>query len=308
MQQRTPAILLVLSALTSACDDARKDNSSDATSAADTTGTGDTADSIGDEPQLESVAGSVQLTEQRTAESGVDGYPRVSLKFNAEPSPFLREVDRRGECRLLTFANSFCDPACVDGLCLDGSCVPYPAGLDVGAVTITGRETSVFEPLADSGNFYASDHYPDDLFVTGSAVTVEASGGELAPFTLATIGPAPLETPLLDQQGDLTVAPDEDYRVTWTPAEATSRVRLTLHPHGPHGFVEAAVIECDSADDGLITVDGALFAPFLTGWGGCGECPASTLVRYHRDAMTVAGKRIELVVGSQVDLYLEREP
>lgn len=314
MRSTTTAWILALSPLAACGDDAEP--KTDATIATDSsataTTTSDTSDATGEidatvDPGFEPVAGWLHLTEQRSAESGDDGYPRTLIKFYTEAPPFMAEVARIGECRLLTYENSFCDPFCEwSEVCVDGACVPFPAGVDVGTVTITGRETTVFEPIRDSDNFYSTNDYPEDLFVAGSTVTVEASGGDLQPFTLAATGPIVIESPLRTASAPL-LDEDADFIVTWTPAEPASRVRVALHPHGPHGVVENAVIECDSPDDGEVVVDKSLWPQFLVGWGGCGECPSSTLVRYHRDVTTVDGKRIELIVGSQIDFYLQRD-
>ncbi|MBL4682942.1 MAG: hypothetical protein JKY37_00010 [Nannocystaceae bacterium] len=105
--------------------------------------------------------------------SAIDGEIREALVQTA----VLTEAANEGGCRLIRSEFPFCDPPCGGGdACTEGGCVPFPARMEVGVVTITGLEAeAVMEPAADS-RYFKTD-LPHPAIVAGASIELHAEGG-----------------------------------------------------------------------------------------------------------------------------------
>jgi hypothetical protein len=231
-------------------------------------------------------------------------YARVAVRH------WQRETMRIGSCRLLELTPAFCT-ACA-GICVeDEVCEPYPEYAQAGDLTFDGLHGGpvVLQP---NGYFYASQgaKLPVDAFADDATVTVTATGEDVPAFTVNAGGVPPLVAAFTNDE--LHVADTADAVVQWTPADPTDpdlRVRLTLNANNAgHGLPYESVIECDTEDVGGLTVPAPLIAAFPTTerWEACAgsDCPLSTLTRYRKGSVDVAGTPVDLAVGSQIHLWV----
>jgi len=230
-------------------------------------------------------------------------YPR-SLAHHLDIP--CQQTQSAGNCSLWihpALLMALCDPPCnEDQECMyagtDAYCQDLPAHWDVGTVTINGLKTDV-TMTPDDLDRYATGGMQEDLFDDGDPVTAGIAGGELGPFSLSATGVAGLEvasTTVEFQRG-------QPATVSWTPADADSRVQVLLLS-GPHDPTRpTAAILCDAPDsDGSVQIDAALVDGFINNLVVVQKF--SRITRYSRDVQTPFSKEIELIVGSVVELGL----
>lgn len=239
---------------------------------------------------------------QTTTSGSGDVYgTSISAQFRRDVLEAYTEVDRAGDCVLFESDLGFCQDPC-DGFCTsDGSCVPFPEQLSVGTLAVDGLSVPVAIDPA-TGNYYS---YSDATLsaTPGATVTASAPGEDLAAFEVAATVPAPLRIPGL---GDLELAAGSDLVIEWTPEDAGARVRLNLRSDtAGHGMYAPALILCDVADTGSLTVPQSLIDPFTdpANWG-CGDCIPSWIERYGHGSAGAGDDRVDLLVSSRVSLYL----
>ena len=175
------------------------------------------------------------------------------------PTAIVEESIAAGGCRLLTRENPFCDPPCAAGeACTNaGTCIPYPARLDTGTVTLAGLEVGVvMEPRADKR--YFETVLPHPVFSPDTAVSLSSSGGEVGPLELSGRGFTPLELTV-----DTWVAnAGEALIVTWEPedgGEASFYLTINVDQHG----ISPATLECEGPDSGSFEVPPAIIDALL---------------------------------------------
>ncbi len=239
-------------------------------------------------------------TDIRISQRSIDGASidtGVSAVWweSAPPDPY-DVVSRSGPCVLTEADQSGCDGLC-DGVCIDGTCQPFPASRSAGRLTVSGGgEPIEIDPVDGLYSFYQAS----PRFAAGDEVSVAAAGDEVAAFEVAASAVADLVAPGID---DLELVPAEDFTVSWEPADPGSWVRLRLDSD-QHGQFSPTVIECAVADGaGTITVPGSMIERFWSSPGSCGECPVQLLVRYRRGSATAGGEPVVLEFGSAVSFY-----
>ncbi|MBL8620928.1 MAG: hypothetical protein JNK64_06475 [Myxococcales bacterium] len=220
--------------------------------------------------------------------------------------PILDTMTTDGDCRLLIPAYPFCTTSCGTGVCVaDETCMPYPTSQDVGTIHVTGVHTAAGASELDLTHIVGSNGahsyqqgattlaYPG--FAEGDPITAAISGGTFTPpFTMSSTGIAPLVVtsapPTIDRNTPVTV--------TWTPpaSGATSRilVKVEISHHG--GF--RGQVECDTADDGSLTLGGPLLTQLLD-LGVAGFPTIETERKVVSSGLTTAG-RVELTVSSAI--------
>ena len=230
-------------------------------------------------------------------------YPRSLVHHLDIP---CQQTQSAGDCSLwihpaLLFA--LCDPPCNgDQECMyegtNAYCQDLPAHWDVGTVTIQGLKTDVIM-TPDDLDCYTAAGLPEDLFDDGDPVTASVEGGELGPFSLSAAGVADLEV----DSTTVELQRGQPATVSWTPADADSRVQVLLLS-GPHDPTRpTAAILCDVPDsDGSVQIDAALVDGFINNLVVVQKF--SRITRYSRDVQTPFEKEIELFVGSVVELGL----
>jgi len=255
------------------------------------------------------IRGSVQLLELALdGPGGPNAYASVSAQFfDGERSNYHALVDDDGTCQRWTFTPTFCDPACDQGFCNDGVCIPYPTLVGSGALTITG----LTEPLelAPKGDiYYAPAALPTNLFADDATIAATLAGDAdgLPALALSTRGTPPLALTISD--GKIAMPNGTPHTLRWTPAsnDPSARVHVTINANNlGHGSPYLGIIECDVSDGaGQVTIPAAMIDAFpaTEAWEACAgsDCPFSHATRYHRDQAAVDGGAVELVVGNRV--------
>jgi len=233
-------------------------------------------------------------------------YSAVSgeVRDGVVPSAVLQNVLEQGDCRLLRADNPFCDPPCDwDETCdFDGTCIPYPSNLDVGTVTVTGlnKEVVMEPPGGGLPASYFDTQMPHPGFDPGATIQLDASGNDIAGFTLYGEGCEPLE--IADEAW--VVASGQPLEVSWTPAQGDQvrvLLRFNIDQHGTTP-VEAW---CEVEDTGTTSVPAdvidALVAYGVTGF------PSAHVYRRSVDSVQVEVGCVEFEVYSHETAELQVE-
>jgi hypothetical protein len=208
-------------------------------------------------------------------------------------------VESAGGCDLLTPKVPYCSTPCASGqVCVeDGKCGSYPTSQNVGTVTVTGMGAD-FTMAAGPSNTYQPDTsvtlaYPP--CAEGSAMTIAAIGGTLAPFTLNGTCIAPLDLPA----GTYALATGSPLALTWTAPGATSTSRIRVHLDISHHGGSKGKIECDVQDTGSLSIPASLVTK-LVGLGVAGY-PTITVSRAFWSEATIAAGRVALTITAPVE-------
>jgi hypothetical protein len=208
-----------------------------------------------------------------------------------------------GDCQLLIPRAPFCPSSCGgSAVCVeDGVCQPYPTACSVGTVhvkgvkTVSGETELTIDPIANAYQPKAAVKLPFPAFAEGDRIRVQASGGDLEPFTLEVRGIAPLAL----SAEEFHLASDQPMAVTWTPAEEgdTSRIQLKLdisHHGGSKGM-----IVCDVEDRGELQLGAALDTALIDlGFAGF---PTLILSRVAATSASLHAGRVDLTIESKVE-------
>lgn len=242
-----------------------------------------------------------------TADSEAEpGYTSVFGKVYDGPTPLgvVYEVAASdGDCRLVVPRVPNCLTACGGGaLCVEeDTCQSYPTAHPLGTVTVSGIVTSdgarTF-PLAMVANNYqpaAAIDLPLPAFSQGDPITVSATGGDFAPFTLTSTGIDALEL----TSDDIALAADSDLPLTWVAASPSSAdviaVKLDISHHGG----TKGIIECETDDDGALAISASLVGKLLD--LGVAGLPTIIVTRRATGSVTIEPGRVDLVVASVVE-------
>ncbi|MDJ0761817.1 MAG: hypothetical protein QNJ97_02415 [Myxococcota bacterium] len=250
------------------------------------------------DPALKVGAFRVDLTESYT---GVQGR----VLDGVVPTDIPNIVEEMGACRLLEQPNYICDPACEAGeVCnSQGMCIPYPAGRDMGTVTVTGMKTTVTMSATAPTFFYTNPgSLPHPGYAEGANITLDATGSEEDPFVLRGQGVGFLS--ILTES--FYIKKDTPIEVAWAlPAVplGTARVRITLNLNN-HG-VSPKRIQCDTADTGSFSIPGDLITRLID--QGLSGFPTIGLSRHTADATQIAPGCVEFLVVSELSLPVEVE-
>jgi hypothetical protein len=185
----------------------------------------------------------------------VPGYGSFHGSYHDVAYPrTLVEHLRQGECAFYAPEPSFCDPPCEGSTCaVGGVCWPWPRGVDVGRVTVTGTSPTIeLDPYAPGA--YATFENLPDPYQPGDTLTLRATGGEQAAgFELSALGVPALTLP----QDTFTAIEGQDLVITWDTADSPPGTQVVVHMDSDHHGIEAYV-ECRSSDTGSVTVGAAV--------------------------------------------------
>lgn len=200
-----------------------------------------------------------------TIERGPD-YTSVEGKvYDATTPNRVAQLEARdGECQLLSLPAFSCNPACpvsTETCGPDGLCLPLPQPRSVGAVHVSGMVVPVeLSANAVTGGYRPRGaQLPHPGFEPGSALTLQASGGDVDAFELWGWGIYPLtevDAPVQVNAGAPTAL---GWSAPETPGPARMHVSLNVNNHGRNN----AWIECDFADDGAAEIPAALLDALL---------------------------------------------
>ncbi len=234
-------------------------------------GSGDYTGGLGDDPNFSDPHGLIQVTAWLE-------YDSIQLMGWFADGPQLRfheESERIGNCRLMTYTPSSCDPPCGDdAACVGGECVPWPVREDRGDLQWTWPDGQLTVSPDGTLGYWATDSAS-----TEGEVTIEVDGLSL---TSSTIGP-PVE------QGSwvtaITTRGAGDATLKWQDPILDARIRLHMTDCvGSHGGFAAAEIVCEGPDSGELVVPGSFLDELEAGDWSHGECGSHTFERYHASA------------------------
>ena len=278
----------------------------------DATGDDDATDSC-DFPDPPAALISVSET-YRFYEDGAwsDVYSTVRGWLLDGPTPVYHQVVlEEGRCRYLTYDAALCNPPCDwDQYCSPaGECVPRPAGIWGGTLTISGLAQPIeIPPEAGTGTYYGPYPLPDDLFEPQDPIGAELTG-DVFPATLwEALGIEDMDRQIAEFGLDLDAG--QDTVVTWTPGDVQDAcVELWINGTSlgsmAHGMPLDDIIWCIGPDTGSLTVPQSLvetFPPGETPENECFgfDCPKSELIRVFRHVQSTPYGPAELSVDSTV--------
>jgi hypothetical protein len=249
--------------------------------------TADYTDALGSEPSFDKPHGVIRVHNE-------DYYPHLDGAVSDRPPlDFQVEAERIGQCRLLTYTPSSCDPVCGPSeVCLQGTCEPYPQRLAAGALTLTTEGSSVdIQPDALDGYLHELEGQ-----ITGQ-VTATLAGDEVPAFEVTSCAVQELQ-PVGDWSVLLTDRADgEDVVLEWSDPDPAARLYLRMTTGvATHGGIAHAEVECEGPDTGSLTLPGSfLDTLYEEGWS-CGECGTNLLVRYRSGSAQAGEHSVHLSV------------
>lgn len=188
------------------------------------------------------------------------------------PVRFHVESAREGNCRLVSYTASTCDPACAgDQACVAGSCVDYPTRASRGPLgwIFPGGERTV-EP--DGTNAY--DAFAQEA--TEGPMSLEIEGETLQTPV------APSLTADGDWSASLSGRGSGDGVLAWSNPMEGARVRLHMTDcTGSHGGLAANELECEGPDTGELVIPAAFMQVMEDADWSRGECGSHVFHRYH---------------------------
>lgn len=226
----------------------------------------------------------------------IDGTPAYTTVFGKVysgdyPTDVIETpIASEGGCTTFQFSRHSCiNPACTGGQRCAGpdDCREVPELVSVGTVTIEGLGSSPIALSAINNNY----QYPADLeypgFEEGAPLTITATGGVYAPFTITTTGIAPLTL----SKDSFELASDAPLLVEWEAganAEATVSISLNISRHGG----SAGYLICETSDTGSLTIPAEPITRLIQ--LGVAGFPQLTLIRSTRAEASVTGGKIAL--------------
>ncbi len=222
----------------------------------------------------------------------VDGQMRNAVV----PIEILEEMATDGDCRLMRRNIPNCNPACGAGETCDwdGSCVPFPAGQDIGIVTFGGlQQDLVIEPVVPGFSYFALS-LPNPVYLPGDLIELRTFGSQYGDdIELHGVG-----VDLMDLGGaDQWVLVDgEDLEITWAAAAGRAEVHMQLNID-QHGQTPVQLF-CEFEDDGTGTVPDSLIDQLIN--FGVSGFPNATLSRRTVDSTPMGDGCMQLRVSSPV--------
>ncbi len=246
--------------------------------------------------------------------SGNDAFTSVIGKVSTGPTPLAviwETRDQQGDCTLLVPRIPFCDPPCSGGeVCVeDGQCAAYPAGLDVGSVTVQGLRLAdgstefSMDPIGTARTYQPvglSFEYPS--FADGDPLNLAASGNDTAAFSVDTQGIAPLE--MLSEDG-VPFNRDQPVTLHWVPGATATAARVQVVVDISHHGGQTGEIDCDTSDSGSLEIAADLVTQLLDlSYAGF---PSLKVTRIKAGSTRIAQGRVEFRTLSSSVLNIEIE-
>ena len=234
------------------------------------------------------------------------GHVGLSGAYQDRPNPqIMVEKERVGDCAFFSPAASFCDPACIDGICaVGGECVPYPQYLAAGTLTLTGTDPALVIEQQEGGYYYTTETYTTDLYRPGDELTLSGPGaGEVAPFEVAVHAVPSIEV----SSEEFRAVEHQAMVITWdTAASSPDGSRVVVRMDVDH-HAGLAHVECVTEDTGSVTVDSSVLDALIeAGVNGIGTYIESAyIVRVNRGAVETSSGCVGFESKSLVPLRVE---
>lgn len=209
------------------------------------------------------------------------------------PVTILEEIGNEGDCLLLRRNNPFCDPNCApDETCDFGICIPYPAGQDLGTVSLGGLLEAVDMTPVGAAMDYFDTTVPHPPYAPGALVALTSSGGDHPPIELYGVGVEPLTL----TSGDLLMTAGMDLALTWDvpvgPARSEIWAQLNVDQHG----ITPVLLTCETLDDGEFVVPASLIDALLA--QGVTGYPNATVHRRTTDSAPFSDGCLDFKIAS----------
>jgi hypothetical protein len=257
-------------------------------------------DTVDAGPLLDAGDGDFQIARVGFVNLIEDGFLGTYALLQDRPElPLAAAIAQEAECTVFRRPPaSLCDPPCTDGVCTAPDvCTPYAQHASAGPITVTGlRAPLTFEP--GTFGYTPTPAPPEDLFAPGATLTISAPGDVTPAFSTTVTAPAPLEAPFQN----LTLVDGVDTTVTWTAGDGGPRSIQLMLVVGWHGAPPEALLVCETADDGAHTLPGSLISQLPRASSGL-EQHNSWILRFDRSIVAAPAGPIEIVAGSQANLY-----
>ena len=219
---------------------------------------------------------------------------RGEILDGVQPANLWDELAAADGCRVVVGPQHVCDPQCAsEQTCGPDGCIATPRTRSVGTVVLDGLPEPVTMMPSSVRRYSPTSVLPYPPFEPGTAIALQAEGGDYDAFALRGRGVTLLQ---VDDQ-EITVATGEPVTLRWTPGdEAAAKVFVELDI-AHHGGI-AARIECDVEDDGELVIPAELVTRLVE--RGTAGFPTVTLTRRTVDSTEIEPGCVDLEVGSQV--------
>ena len=225
------------------------------------------------------------------------------------PNPvFHREVILCDECVLLEAHFGDCGDTCEFNEVCDANenCVEYPGRLAGGTLDVLGIEPGYTGDPVATGQYYSAFEIETSMFNVGQSVDAFFHGDELSPISMSSTGVAPVSS---DEEGiSLEFVSGQSHTINWDPGHSPSAIvqLAILTSTFSHGAPSAAIIWCESIDDGEIVIHEDITSRFPVGEteADCKsyDCPYSRFSRVERTAYSIGGSFS--IIETRSSLYL----
>lgn len=212
---------------------------------------------------------------------------------------------QEGGCSLSTPSAPFCEAGCGADVCVaDDKCQAYPTNHSVGEVTLQGVKLAaggtdlVLKEIAKSYQPPAGTALAYPPFAGGDEVTLHATGGDYAPFELASKGVDPLSLTSTDYELDV----DKALELTWDAPADTKSARIFVKVDISHHGGAKGKIECDVEDTGSLTISAAMITQLIQ--LGVAGYPSVVATRQAIGTAKIAPGVVRLEVSSRTEQFL----
>ncbi|MFN2115035.1 MAG: hypothetical protein ACK2T6_04920 [Anaerolineae bacterium] len=230
-----------------------------------------------------------------------DGYTTVQgqVADGVDPSRVPVELASEGGCRLVQPPRYQCEPRCDVGFTCgpDGACMPLPANVGVGTVTVAGLSAAVQMTAGPPVYYYTMrGELPHPAVEPGATISLQADGAEAPGFSLQAKGIEPLSVAI----ESVSVEAGSVSEVRWAPASVPGHSSIEISVHLSNHGGTPAWIACTTDDDGSFEVPADLVTRLLDlGYSGF---PTVSVTRYTADTADTETGCVELLVRSTVEL------
>lgn len=214
---------------------------------------------------------------------------------------FHEEAERTGQCRLLRYVPTICDPDCLNEICVNAACELQPLPNSVGTLTIEGIPDLTQLSPKGANYFYSKETTP---LAVDQQVTIRAPGAIGPSFELSSKVPAAVEEANSWDNAMEDRAQGEDATLMWKSPVPGARYYLRMTTGiGTHGGISPAEVECEGPDTGSLTLPGSYLDELYSAGWSCGECGSNEFIRYRVAETESEGLKIEVRTAVPYSFY-----